>query len=891
MTWPFENNTNGIVKNLAKRNLKSEKRRNVMVIISVVLAAFLISLSGLAGVSLMQTEKKKVIDTYEATYVQVDETHIEELREVPEFARVGEYYMYGEEVSTQGFKGFFVYADKETMYMARSQMNLADGDLPEEKNEIVVSKEWLSKFFPDCHIGDSVTLDTESFSGEYTISGILDTTGQEKQNIYSFLISKEMLEQCTKYEPDGYFAYVHLNHVNQLDGELIKSYVQKIKEELQIPGVGFHDAYFRYIDGDISMENVLLLMAFAGIVLVGGCVVIQSIFRISIIDKIKSYGQLRTVGATKKQIMRIVKKEGHSLGWKGMSIGILLGLGVTLLLFPKGFSLSGYLLVIGCTVLICWTMICLSIRKPVKLAADISPVEAVRFTSLQKKIKNRAKRKKISPCSLGMLNFRRDWKKTVSIVFSLSLGGILLLAVSSLLLLQSPEKMARQHFKNGDYKIYMDSDKEHIDILKQGNPLNEELKQEILGIDGVEEILVTRKSAGYEATFHGLTARGTCDMITNENKELLAQAVVEGSMPGDNSILLKDDYRDFDGKEKLGETIELSLGEKTIPVTISGFFDGKKTDFASGHGPIGVDGPMMFLSEELFQELIPDVTNFDYSWDIVCDPEKSEKVGKALENLIVSHTDIGLDTFEDKRSLKASFYMAIQDDCIRKNPFEFKLSDVLEDDTEQKVILTPEQEERLLAFMEKDKIYSKYYDEVVLLLETGLRISEFCGLTTHIDMQNRILNIDHQLLKDSEMGYYIETPKTKNGKRELPLTERAYQAIQRILKNRGKAQPLIVGGYSNFLFLNREGLPKVAGNYEGMVRGLIKKYNKYHTDKLPNITPHSFRHTYCTNMANRGMNPNTLQYLMGHANITMTLGYYAHGTFQSAKAELERLAC
>ena len=101
----------------------------------------------------------------------------------------------------------------------------------------------------------------------------------------------------------------------------------------------------------------------------------------------------------------------------------------------------------------------------------------------------------------------------------------------------------------------------------------------------------------------------------------------------------------------------------------------------------------------------------------------------------------------------------------------------------------------------------------------------FAGLTTHIDMQNRILNIDHQLLKDSEIGYYIETPKTKNGKRQLPLTERAYQAIQRILKNREKAQPLIVGGYSNFLFLNREGLPKVAGNYEGMVRGLIKKYN------------------------------------------------------------------
>ena len=92
------------------------------------------------------------------------------------------------------------------------------------------------------------------------------------------------------------------------------------------------------------------------------------------------------------------------------------------------------------------------------------------------------------------------------------------------------------------------------------------------------------------------------------------------------------------------------------------------------------------------------------------------------------------------------------------------------------------------------------------------------------------------------------------------------------------------------MFLNREGLPKVAGNYEGMVKGLIKKYNKTHEDKLPNVTPHTFRHTFCTNMANRGMNPNTLQYIMGHSNITMTLGYYAHGSFVSAKAEMERLS-
>ena len=243
-----------------------------------------------------------------------------------------------------------------------------------------------------------------------------------------------------------------------------------------------------------------------------------------------------------------------------------------------------------------------------------------------------------------------------------------------------------------------------------------------------------------------------------------------------------------------------------------------------------------------------------------------------------------------KRSLKASFYLAIQDNCIRKNPFDFKLSDVLDDDTEEKIALTPEQETNLLAFMKADKVYRKYYDEVVILLHTGLRISELCGLTlSDIDMRNRSIDVNHQLLKDSEIGYYIELPKTKNGKREIPMAEHTYQAFKRLLKNRGNMISFRVAKHSNFLFNNQAGFPKIACNYDGMLRGLVKKYNKTHDEQLPHITPHTFRHTFCTNMANKGMNPNTLQYIMGHSNITMTLNYYAHGSYASAKAEMDRL--
>ena len=244
-----------------------------------------------------------------------------------------------------------------------------------------------------------------------------------------------------------------------------------------------------------------------------------------------------------------------------------------------------------------------------------------------------------------------------------------------------------------------------------------------------------------------------------------------------------------------------------------------------------------------------------------------------------------------KRSLKAAFYTAIQDDCIRKNPFDFQLNTVLEDNTEPKVPLSPTQEASFLSFVQNDKVYQKYYDEIIILLGTGLRISELCGLTENdIDFERKLINVDHQLLKVSGVGYHVETPKTKSGIRQIPMSTKVYEAFKRVLNDRVRTNNFIVGGYGKFLFLNRNGQPKVAANYETMFRGLVKKYNKNHEEALPKVTtPHTLRHTFCTNLANAGMNPKALQYIMGHSNITMTLNYYAHATSDSAMAEMERL--
>lgn len=243
-----------------------------------------------------------------------------------------------------------------------------------------------------------------------------------------------------------------------------------------------------------------------------------------------------------------------------------------------------------------------------------------------------------------------------------------------------------------------------------------------------------------------------------------------------------------------------------------------------------------------------------------------------------------------KRSLKASFYLAIEDDMIRKNPFDFALDTVLNNDTEPKKGLTVEQAESLVSFARQDTVYRRYVDEIVILLGTGLRISELCGLTvSDIDFEKRSISIDHQLLKDVSHGYYINTPKTKSGVRQIPMSREVFEALERSVTNRPAQSDLMIDGYRDFLFLNQKGAPKTACDYNGMLKNLVKKYNKKHDRKLPDITPHSLRHTFCTHLANSGMNPKALQYLMGHSNISMTLDYYTHADFDSVRAEMERL--
>ncbi len=639
MTWPFENDTSAITKKLAKKSLQSEKRRNLMVIIAVALAAFLICFTGIVSTSLTQMQRNQVVDTYEAVWLGVEETDIEKLKGVPEFERVGGYYVLGEELSEQGYHASYVYCDAQMMEITKVQMELLEGRVPEKANEVVVSEYFLSTYGNNARIGDTVTLDTESFHGDYVVTGIMESVNEKEANACAIIISKAALTEWNGFDPAGYRAYVHFKNSDQLDEELMTSYCREIAEEYQLPMSKMNSKYFVYASKSFDFAPMAGVIAIA---LIGGCIVIQSIFRISVNDKIQSYGQLRTIGATPKQIKRIVKKEGRKLGSIGILIGTVLGVCGGFFLFSKGFNAVSYVVTVILTLISSWIMVSVSIRKPVKIAAGISPIEAVRFTSVQKNIRSRKKNIKLNPVSMGIANFKSDRKKTISIIASLSLGGIILLVVSSLVLLRSPEALARQYFPDGDYKIYLRSELTEQEVMAAGNPLNEELKQEILSIDGITDVILKRQSLHVNYRANGIEGGGMCDILTEQNYSVVEAALIDGTMPPDARSIIIDSHTSSNNNIGAGETVELISGKSTLPVTISGVFDNKSIP-TNGHGALHIDGPLEFAPEALFHELHPEITSFDYSWSIVSDPKKAEHVESELKNIVASHSNIALD--------------------------------------------------------------------------------------------------------------------------------------------------------------------------------------------------------------------------------------------------------
>ena len=345
----------------------------------------------------------------------------------------------------------------------------------------------------------------------------------------------------------------------------------------------------------------------------------------------------------------------------------------------------------------------------------------------------------------------------------------------------------------------------------------------------------------------------------------------------------------------VGKRDDISLREKIKQI---------QKDLNSNITPDGGNFTVLELVEKYISQKTGVRHNTRSNYNFVVNVIKKEAFGqKRIDKIKVSDAKEWLIKMQqiDRRGyssihtirgvVRPAFQMAVDDDLLVKNPFEFQLNTVVVKDSVTREAITRQQERDFLEFVKNDQHFCKYYDGIYILFKTGLRISEFVGLTKkNLDFENNRIIVDHQLQRTRDMKYIIEDTKTESGERMVPMTPEVKEAFQRILANRKnpKVEPM-VDGYSGFLYLDKNGRPMVALHWEKYFQHIREKYNKIYRIQMPKVTPHVCRHTFCSNMAKSGMNPKTLQYIMGHSDISVTLNTYTHLNYDDAEEEMQKV--
>jgi integrase len=252
------------------------------------------------------------------------------------------------------------------------------------------------------------------------------------------------------------------------------------------------------------------------------------------------------------------------------------------------------------------------------------------------------------------------------------------------------------------------------------------------------------------------------------------------------------------------------------------------------------------------------------------------------------------------------FQLAVDDNIIRTNPAKDCMKEFSKNDAKKKEALTIDEQSRLINFVANSQYYSIYLPMITFMLSTACRCGETIGITwDDIDMKKKLISIDHQLIYkkvDGCIKFYVSTPKTETGQRTIPMTNELFEQLKKQREYQlilGVDHSYQVDGYKNFVFTTKGGKPMQPNCVNRFLANIVKTYNDEEKEKakkehrkpieLPSISAHTLRHTGCTRMAESGMDIKALQYIMGHATLSMTMDIYNHIDTTRVISEMQKV--
>ena len=656
------------ITKLAWSDNRKNRTRSVLIMLSIFLTTLLLSAIATFGygqIRFQSVNAEEFYGSYYGTYVGVTEDQIAEMQKRSEFDRIGRAASVGEIENTR--KISMMWIDGETIQLTNMEKQLQEGTFPEQENEIAGQKAMFDRLgYPDAEPGDTVTIPFRRNTQEkyqekaFIISGIMKPTLIEQENqSYTAYISQTCYEALYPPQERAYNIYFTLADTVSVNSYDLEMTIQELAQACGInPENAMENSYYSMWVLDPGAEMITGCVVVALIVIFFAVLVIYNIFQVGLVQKIQEYGKIRALGATKKQMKKLVFREGMMLALISVPAGLIVGTTVSIFFMNIWLSQSAVfgsedvvqvnmvsipllLICAAAALLTVW----IALKRPMKMVSRISPIEAVRFQGDSKKNHGfRKGKRQMSIHQLTNANMAMNRKRTIITIISMGLSCVLFVVVANFTGNVSTRYDARKQVPYGQFQIdltYSTNDtaypENNLDSILRNDPLDEEFVEEIKELDGVTDVKI-------RYMMYTKDQNGNLASIGVLNREQFEDEAYQGSLKGEvdydqaaenGNILYGWSYFIEDSGYDLGDTVTMTMGDAGGEAEFRGVMSG-------AFGSTNYD---WIITDQTYEQLGLSGKSISTIW-VDCDAQDCETVRSGLEKLLTDKQHYELTSYQ-----------------------------------------------------------------------------------------------------------------------------------------------------------------------------------------------------------------------------------------------------
>ena len=565
MTWPFENDTSAIVKKLAGRSMQADKRNKAFLLLTIAISVCMVFSILLISTGTQEKFKNTQRNKAQIGILGVTDEQTAQLRQnenimwVGEYSALGLFYVENKTITVAyGNEDYFLHQEEKTF----------QGSVPQKADEIMLPQNYLDFLGKSYQAGDSISIDLTGTGqeAEYTLSGVLNNT--KESNGYFIYVSKELARDLAK-DSFQVTAYTRLN-TDAISSTAILDFAGKaiqntgiVEEQVMLTD------YSAVMSGVITSGIPIPVPLLAALTAILAATIVYGVFYTKIVKNVQMFGQLRTVGMTKRQIKRMASKEGRLYALAGIPLGLVIGVLIGFIGCPDGFRLKTTVIYTVLIAAVAFVTVNIAIFKPVRVAMNTSPVEGAKYLAYAGKAKSSSKlHRKLTPFNLAKINIQRNKQKAVLTLLMLGVSGALLLVTSTVAGSIDPAKQASfKYYPAGNILIQIrntvgssfDNEAEPYGSAKL--PLEDQaLMQELEKVDGIEKITAF-DSVYMTATFSGgsgsITSISSFFPTLNREQTEEKQAVLSSGTADYDDMVEKNGILVAEDIAQVGDTLKI----------------------------------------------------------------------------------------------------------------------------------------------------------------------------------------------------------------------------------------------------------------------------------------------------------------------------------------------